>query len=423
MQAGAIVAELAHRKTIANLFFPDAALNVSELRALVMRTSDLTEQQLAALSQETAEQLIERIKQIDTRWDYEVVTSPDRKPKIPSNATFSLSFGGMTINAFPRDIEALTLDPPTFTFTLKGSGIEKFRGFQRTGQESSFETEELGTVQTNLPTSGLFGQSDAIQTLRIGPSHLLRPKVPPLRLTFGSGEQQVMYEYMPFRFKRGGSDEVEIVTEGEGQPFTLSLVLHDTGCHVTFSEELKGASIKAIHKYLRALSALRATREIEAYNLQAGKRFFSAVLEGELPTSRVERFEKFFAYAARVGEYFNVDFRLNRDATEADACAVEQLVGIANGVLQLNRVQSKLVKDDTSNDLAWFEALVDMELEHPGIEVSVLDTAVVSGPFRVLTKVRLVDGARVKGEWDSIPAGAVLDVEWLPVGEATVIRT
>lgn len=133
MQAGHIVNELAHRKSIRDAFFSGAMLDVSELRALFSRTNNLTDTEQAALAQENAEQLIDRLKRRDARFNYEVSVSPDRPAQAASlpGATFTVSIGTTTINAFPRDVEALQMDPPTVDFTLKGTGLTKLFDFQR----------------------------------------------------------------------------------------------------------------------------------------------------------------------------------------------------------------------------------------------------------------------------------------------------
>src|SRR5579859_6101694 len=77
MQAGDIVNELAHRKSIRDMFFPEAAMDTSELRALLTRTTDLSDRERAAVLQENAEQLIERLKRRDARFNYGVSIHPD----------------------------------------------------------------------------------------------------------------------------------------------------------------------------------------------------------------------------------------------------------------------------------------------------------------------------------------------------------
>src|SRR5579863_6207014 len=172
MQASDIVSELAIRKPIRELFFLDAVPSMSDLRALIMRTSDLNDFQAAQLAQENSEQLIERLRNRDARFDYEVVVSSDR-PSARQRETgpaFSLSSGAMTINAFPRDVEALRLDPPTFSITLSATGIEKFHTFENTGRPQIFEGEDVGGIKGNVPMLDLVDNSSGVTRLTVGPS-------------------------------------------------------------------------------------------------------------------------------------------------------------------------------------------------------------------------------------------------------------
>jgi hypothetical protein len=50
----------------------------------------------------------------------------------------------VTVNAFPRDLTALKLDPPRLSFQLRGAGVEKMTAFIETGKPQRFEPEELG---------------------------------------------------------------------------------------------------------------------------------------------------------------------------------------------------------------------------------------------------------------------------------------
>ncbi|MEX2302512.1 MAG: hypothetical protein WD733_16335, partial [Bryobacterales bacterium] len=131
--ASHIINELAHRKSIRNLFFPGAALEVSELRSLVTGIANHSAEQLAALATENAEQLIERLKECDARFNYEVSITTDRPSTLPSNVAVSLTVGASSIHAYPRDIEALRQSPPKLELELNPAGHRKVLAIQQTG--------------------------------------------------------------------------------------------------------------------------------------------------------------------------------------------------------------------------------------------------------------------------------------------------
>jgi len=139
-QASDIVAELMHRKALRECFFPGAALDIAEIRAMLLRTNKATDDELSKIAMEDAEQLIERLKTRDARFNYELVVSPEggilRKPA--SDVAFSISKGTLTVNAFPRDVEALRSDPPKLQVTFKGLGRENFWNGSRLGKDNPF---------------------------------------------------------------------------------------------------------------------------------------------------------------------------------------------------------------------------------------------------------------------------------------------
>jgi hypothetical protein len=426
MSAGDIVNELTHRKSIRDTFFPEAILDVSQLRSLVTKTIDLSVMEQAALAQENAEQLIERLKRRDARFNYEVSVSPDRPPQAGSRSgtTFSLSFGSTTIHAFPRDVEALRLDPPKMDFALNGSGVTKFLDFQRTGRSQTFEAGEVASVTTSLPLCDLFGFEKG-GTLSIRRSDSLRTEVLPMRLVFGSDQERVVYEYMLFRLERVGTDEIEIVSQGE-EPFTLTMVLLQKGGKFTFSEREFGFSVRSADKYIRAIAALALGGPIETYDLKTGKRLFSATPNEALPQSALGRYSQFFSDTTRLCEFFNVDLQLNRALTEDDKSGLNLLAGIMSGSTScLQHITTTL--DRTPQDEKLLLGAVEGEpanlvLEHPGMRIVVLDSAVMTGAFRVTAKALLQNADEARQRWNSAESNVPVQLIWEPIGAVAITR-
>lgn len=426
MSAGDIVNELTHRKSIRDAFFAGAILDVSGLRALVTRTTDLSVEGQAALAQENAEQLIERLKSRDARFNYEVSVSPDRAPQtdLPSGAAFSLSIGSTRIDAFPRDLEGLRLDPPKMGFTLTSTGVTKLRDFERTGRAQTFDKGEATAVTTSLPVLDLSGVGQG-GILSVQRSDSLRTKVLPMRLVFGSGQERVVYEYVPFRIERVGTDEIEIVSQQEG-PFTLKMVLFQEHATFTFSERHLGFSVRSADKYIRAIAALALGGHFEAHDLESGKRLLSASPREALPQSHLGKWADFFCETTRLCEYFNVDLQLNRALTEGDKRGLDLLSAIMSGTTScMGHITTTIGRNPEEEELllkACAGETADLILDHAGLQISVLDSTVRTGAFRVTAKVRLENADEARQRWNSAEPSAPVDLTWQPIGAVAFAR-
>lgn len=422
-QASEIVTELAHRKTICELFFPGAVLNTSELRALVTGTASASDLQLSALAQETSEQLIERLKARDARFNYQLVVSPEYNAvPAPPGVVFSVTSGRTTINAFARDVDALRLDPPRVSFQLKGTGMDKMRAFMETGNPQEFETEELGRVSTTIGAIELGDGDQPALFVALGPA--ARQGNIPLRVSFGSGPDRVVYEYLPFRMNRGGSKEVELVS-GDKEPFRMTIVLRAKECNATFSEKTVGFSVRSADKWIRALRALDADGHFEMYDLAAEKRLLRGQITEASHSGYLSQYEAFFHEATEVSDHFGVELYLRRAVTEADAEAFTFLRQLMRGsTLDLGPITGTIEKgkdDDAGFPMdIWEGKPCTLRLEHAGRSLALLDTHVQTGPFSLTVDVRLQNAADLRQKWQSAAGGALLASTWEPVKPAMI---
>ena len=276
MQGSDIVSELMHRRSIRDYFFPDAGLNVNELRSLLTQSGQRTDAEVAALTEENASQYIERLKERDSRFNYEVVIATDRKPSGMGpgpSPMFSISSGSTIVNAYARDFQALSLAPPKISVRFKGSGTSKIEEFLKSGRAQSFESGEVESVQTDISFPEL---QEGIRSLGIGPA--AGKRVLSMRVIFGSPNRHLVYDLLQFAINRAGSEEVELVSIGN-HPFTLSVVIRKEGATFNIIERWTGARFVAVKKYLDALTAINETREMEIYDLEADRRLCRMTLE------------------------------------------------------------------------------------------------------------------------------------------------
>lgn len=152
--------ELLFRRTIRNLFFPNVALDVQELKSLLKATAsgmdELKDSDLEKLATENAEEYLDRLRERDPRFTYEVTFGGDRGPTVfpPAHEPYlvsSMTDGSKIIKAYARDHEALQQDPVGFNLQLTDSGSQKYLDFIRTGKEQTWEPQEVSAFNSTFP--------------------------------------------------------------------------------------------------------------------------------------------------------------------------------------------------------------------------------------------------------------------------------
>src|SRR5229473_6803929 len=210
--------ELMFHKTLRDHYFPEIGLAVSEIRALLTGTDALNDSSLEKLATENTEQWLERIRDKDPRFSYEISFCGDRGPDMfppPSEQGLvaAMTDGRKVIKAFARDIEALRLDPVGVKFQVSGDGAKKFIDLLRTGRAQRFNPQEIRGLTTTIPLlSGVdFDRGNITLIARSVPDESILP----LRLTFTNASESVTFDYLPFKKTRAGTDEVEISTTAD----------------------------------------------------------------------------------------------------------------------------------------------------------------------------------------------------------------
>jgi hypothetical protein len=241
MQGSDILHELIHRKSLRNQYFPAAALETGELRALLRKTDELTLEELESLTVDNVEQYIDRLKERDARFNYEIRFSKDSTPTLRHPAPgliASVSSGQRTIDVFARDVDAIDRNPPSGTLTLSSTGAAKLLELQKTGRPQHLSADECLNFSSDfsflLPTSDYGGLE-----LHVGPTRPQHSAELNLRLTFEASSDVIVYDWIPFEVTRVGTDEMEIVSRGNF-PFTITVILPQdikatTGFNLHFS--------------------------------------------------------------------------------------------------------------------------------------------------------------------------------------------
>jgi hypothetical protein len=408
-QASEIVHELIHRRSLRNHFFAGAVVDPVELKRILSRSGELSEEELENVAEGNLEDFIERLKERDARFNYEIVFSGDRGPEAVPPAprpglVLSIMDGTKTINVFARDVEALEQDPPKVSVTIKGTGIEKFMSLVRTGMPQEFTEDELVNVTSNLTFLDPV-QVAANRKLFVGPSRELTSKRLRTRLTFRAGSETVEYGFLELRPSRAGTEEVELVTANDRLAFELTLVVpsHQPAAgKIRFRKRFVGAEVHEAKKFLRAISLLREGGEIEVFDLERQTVFVRAKIDLDEVPERKPEFEDLIDELIKISDRFGVKLPLPGDISEQDLDSLLLLkTFVEGGTLPVNNISLVIGKSEENRET--FPKLIVTEgayrLEHQrqtpspklfGIEID-------TGPC-----VICVDRARVKNLAETI---------------------
>ena len=225
-----IVHELAHRRSLRNLAFPGAVFDVTELKRIVSGSGDKSMEELEKVTDANLEDMIERWKERDARFNYQIVfdgdLGPPRQGPLQAGLIMSIRQGDKTVNVFARD-QSLETNPPQFSTVFQGSGIPKIEALINTGAAQEFETDEIGPIKSDWPLLSDVSNVASIYKLILAPSPELTNRKRSVRVDFvrENGTETVRYELMDLRPVRVGKEEFEISLSSKSVPFEFSLVL------------------------------------------------------------------------------------------------------------------------------------------------------------------------------------------------------
>jgi hypothetical protein len=399
MQASDVVHEMIHRTSLRNTFFPDAILDIMELRGVLAKTGELTIDELAAVTAENVEQYLQRLKDRDARFAYEVLFSADLSPasNVQTNRPgliASVSDKKKTINIFARDTEALRVNPPKGSFRLKGQGVEKLKDFLSTGRSQRFGPDELVSFTSDFAFITPYQEEQGNLTLTINQVFSATPKVP-VRMTFGSGTNAVIYDWIEFQTSRAGSTEMELVSL-PGPPFSVSIVLRPQGeGSLSFTDHFDGADVHEIQKFFRAINAAMNSGTLEFYDLKRGKALLRATTTLELP-KWFGPYEAVINDVVAISDYYNVTLKVPGQLSPDDLASIALLKGLIEGTpVPFNEITLGMIKSveptpEMEQQLNAESSFIFQQQELFGCPI-VFGTPVPTGPIEIL-----VERARIK---------------------------
>src|ERR1700722_10187246 len=196
-----IVHELAHRRSLRNLAFPGAVFDLTELRRIVTKSGDKTMAELEKVTDAYLEDEIERWKERDARFNYQIVfdgdLGPPRQWPLQAGIVMSIRQGDKTVNVIARD-QSLKTNPPRFSTVFQGTGIKKYEAFIKTGASQEFETDEIGPITSDWPLLSDVSNVPGTHKLSLAMSPVVTNRKRSVRVDFvrKNSTETIRYELM-----------------------------------------------------------------------------------------------------------------------------------------------------------------------------------------------------------------------------------
>jgi len=418
MTASDIVHELIHRRTLREIVFPGVAIDVQEIQRIVSKTGELTCEELGAVTEANLKDYIERLKERDARFSYEIVFGGDLGPpsaKPDPRVLLRVMKGARTLNVYARDVEALRADPVSISFTTRGSGTDKMVELIRTGISQELTAGEFGDIRSSLFLLEPLKTESGNYKLEISPADIALQRRIRARVTFRLLDDVVEYGFIEFAPSRAGTEEVEL--KSVGQPFTLRFVvsLRSKPSSFSFTHDFVGAEVRAAAKVLRALGILRGGGELSIYDLEREKSLFNAKLT--LPAESLEQrgFRELIEILMSIEERFDVQLRFPAQMTEDDQHSIELLKRfVEGGTEEVTSMEATFEKsaenESTFPDLIRQHGAFRIQHDHLEPKPVIFGTPIYTGPcamtferFEVEELEATIDAFRKAKIGDGVP--------------------
>lgn len=421
--------ELIFRRTLKTHYFPGLSIDVDGMKSLMKAAArggkEVDDVSLEKLATEDVEEWLDRLRDKDPRFTYEVTFGGDRGPTIfpppPEPLLISaITDGRKTVKAFVRDPEALKLDPVSSHIEFNGGAEGKLFDFIRTGREQQWGPSEIRSFKSNVPFLSNLKSGTGGLSLRVRP--VLDQTIIPLKMTLTSTESITTLEYLEFMKVRGGNQEVEIKTINDA-PLGLTLVLpmnEPTSVTATVSTHLGGSRIKDVVKACAALKAMCKGCDVELFAIKLDAKlckFRIDPLPPVLSDGTLQVVEDLNSIAAK----FNKNFVLPED--DAFGPADEETFRILRAFtlgepLELENFRSNLIKTTENSRLVSSNLSEEMafRLEHESATATLFGTHIDLGPTIIqIDRARINDLSMTIQNFSRAEIGAAVPISLTPL--------
>lgn len=383
MTASEIVHDLLYFTSIRETFFHGAVIDLHDLHKALARHTGFSLADFASVTADNAEQYLREFERRDPRFSYVASFTRNRPPraaKLQPGIIASVFDGNKQIDVFARDIEAVRLSPPQGKFHLSVSGAKKWNEFVRTGRPQHIEAKEFLGYSSDFDFLLRTGPSDQIDTksLYIAPTPGTLPPSLPMRLTFGSGPEAIVYDFVEFRVMSHGTEEVELLGSGPLPfEFRLTIDLKHSSAKFELLENYDGVDFRELAKMSRAIQQLSQTGQFQIYSLRQNASFFRGAVDPKSVQNWTPEFAAWVNALATVSVAYGVPLRFTETWTQEDRRSLILLEGFLTGIsLPISNLTFSLIKDDSmepawtntiSGEFAWFHAIVPEFPERLGL--------------------------------------------------------
>jgi hypothetical protein len=421
--------ELMYRRTIRNHFFPNLMLDVQELRSLVKAAASgmdsIEDADLEKLATDNSEEYLDRLRERDPRFTYEVTFGGERGPSVfppphEPDLISSMTDGRKIVKAYARDHEALRRDPVGSLFQFNQTGEQKFLDFIRTGKEQIWAPEEIRAFKSTVP---LLSEMKLVPgSLAMSVRSMPDDRIMPLKLMFSKGGTQATLDYAEFRKVRSGADEVEITTVGT-QSFGITLTLpFNTASEVTatISTNLPGQNIREVAKACGALKLLQAGCTLELTSLKPNGHLCTLAVD-PLPLPFKPGFFRFVEDLASISTRFNVNFpmpaTLKLAREEEETFMILRALAL-NEPLELDRFTATLTKCPENATVVpqQFRDEIILRMEHENSTATLFGTPLRLGPMRIqIDRAKVIQMSATMKKFTKAKMGTGVPIPFRPL--------
>jgi hypothetical protein len=387
--------ELMFRRTLRTHYFPSLTIDVGGLKSLLKAAGrgidSLDEATLEKLTTEDAEEWLDRQRDKDARFVYEVTFGGERgpavfPPKPEPGLVSAMTDGRKIVKAYARDMQALARDPVSTRIQLTEAGEEKLLDFISTGKKQHLEPDEIRAFSSTVPL--LSDINFAQGTLSIGIQALPDDMIIPLSLIFKNSDATVKLDYLEFKKIRLGVEEVEISTADPNAPLSLTLVLPTADktkpVTVTMATHLPGTVVSVASKICAAARLLQQGCDVEVFSLKLGATLCTMSTD-PLPLSFTDKFYAFVDDLNAISTRFGCDIPLPEaeefTSENEETLTILRALALAQP-LDIETFTIRLVKSEENASMVeqQFRQEMVFRFEHESARASLFGTPIQVGP-------------------------------------------
>jgi hypothetical protein len=444
-QASQIVRELLHRRDIRNMFFPGAVLEPEELRSILARTGEYSDRELEKLTLENVQQYLQRLRNRDARFDYQVTFMPhveqrSRQSSLPGLIA-RVTDSDKQIEIFARDIEALRLDPPKVHFTVKGDGVRKLQEALEQRKRVELGPTEVSNVHSSFDFLLSSKPDPQLQRLTIEPSFITRPRQFEFKVILGTGNSAISYERVPFGVSRrelkGTATRMELVTVDDELPFRMSMAfpVSELGipieADIAFRARFASKEIHEVRKFVKAMMALKETGDVEVWDARRGTPFFKARMTFETFPDANDSLLSLLNDVCEIADTFKAQVRFPDAFTAEDAATITSLLTLARGGeagIEVQGISCTLVKSEQHEgaflDSLGREMMFQFHVDRVSPPPCVFGAQIDTGPCLIVAERAIIaDEQRARKEYLSAKAGEGVVIRFKLLTPAHVFRS